>query len=562
MRLLCLMFAALLMVGCQTAPPTYRALTDAFTAGEELDPGRLRDAFLRAPDVSTRLERLGDLEAQALAVVEDEPLKLGSIGSAILDTYVGSLTGHYVLARFYDRVSNAKADFHRDWVERIRADIEAAGDGSREAPYPVVTPVEARIFAMSQGLSPVGSIYQGDAADGVAFSLLLQVRPPEGPLRPLSFDLSGLFESMRNDFAAATRAAPDPAEDAEDDAGRDFTPFTLIGFLAKQNDSAAQTAVGLFLASPPQNRYDDAAEWLRAASRTGNVVANSLLASIHLQRARTAADDASREDAMDQVMENYLHAIALGSADAMYALAVLYLNGHYGEDNEASGVPLLKQAAELDHSEATMFLGHLHYAGDVVSKDLDAARRYYATAAELGNAFARRSYARFLLDRGIDQPGDARAVAWLEELADEGEAESMLLLGNLHARGVGTDRNLRRAVRWFKEAVRTAPNDANIVNEVAWTLAVSDQTALRRERYARQIMDRLMEGNGEARQRPEYLDTWAATYAATGDFDRAVVLQQQALDVAQAADYEDVLDILREHLEAFHAGETISEAVP
>jgi TPR repeat protein len=262
------------------------------------------------------------------------------------------------------------------------------------------------------------------------------------------------------------------------------------------------------------------------------------------------------------VLENYLHAIALGSSDAMYALGVLYLNGHYGEENEVAGVPLLNQAAALDHSDATMFLGHLHYAGEVVDKDLGSARAYYAQASDLGNPMARKSYARFLLDRDAEQPGDPRALAWLEELADNGEAESMLLLGNLYARGVGTDPSARRAVNWFKQAVEQDPEDPNIVNEVAWTLAVSDRDGLRRERYAREIMDRLMEANGDARQRPEYLDTWAATYAANGDFDRAVTLQQQALDVAEAADYAEVLDILKVHLEAFHAGETISEAVP
>jgi TPR repeat protein len=498
----------------------------------------LRDAFFRAPDLASRLDRLGELEAQALAVVEDEPLKLGSIGSAILDTYVGSLTGHYVLARFYDHVGNPKAEFHREWVERIRADT------------------------LSQNLSPVGSIYQADDEGPVAFALLLQLRPESGPLQTLAFDLSGLYESMRQDFVSVMSRADHGggAEDTPAEAADDFTPFTLIGFLAKQSDTAAQTAVGAFLAT--QSRFDDAVEWLRAASRTGNLFANSLLARIYWERSRTAEDDAAREAALDQVMENYLHAIALGSADAMYALGVLYLNGHYGEENKVSGVPLLEQAAELDQSEAIMFLAHLHYAGEVVEKDLGTARAYYAQAAGLGNAFARRSYARFLLDRNVGQPGDPRALEWLEELADAGEAESMLLLGNLHARGVGTERSPRRAVSWYKRAVRQAPADPSIVNEVAWTLAVSDRTDLRRERYARNIMDRLMTDNGEARGRPEYLDTWAATYAATGDFDRAVDLQQQALEAAEAGEYQDVIAILEEHLELFRSGGTVSEAVP
>lgn len=567
MRLLSSILTAAFLIGCQTAPPDYRALTEQFAAGEDIAPAELRSAFLNAPDMPARMERLSDLEAQAVAVVDDEPLKLGSIGSAIIDTYVGSLTGHYVLARFYERVGNAKAEFHWQWVDRIREDMKAAGDGSRQRPYPAVTPIEARIFAMSQGQSPVGSIYQ---SDDVPFALLLQVRPEEGPLESLVFDLSDLYRGMRQDFIDARRAASPaaPSVDEETDAGEsdarraepDFTPLTLIGFLAKQQDSAAQTAVGAFLAR--ENRFDDAVDWLRAASRTGNLLANSLLARIYWERARVAATDDEREAAMDKVMENYLHAIALGSSDAMYALGVLYLNGHYGDANKVSGVPLLQQASELEHSDATMFLAHLHYAGEVVEKDLQHARSYYAAAAETGNSYARKSYARFLLDRDAGQSGDPRAVAWLQELAEQGEAESMLLLGNLHARGKGTPQDVRRAVRWFKQAVDNAPDDANIVNEVAWTLTVSDQHELRRARYARRIMDRLMEADADARQRPEYLDTWAATYAANGDFDRAVVLQQQALEVARAADYQSVLDILEKHLEAFHDGRTISEAVP
>lgn len=559
MRLLPTLFAALCLVGCQTTPPDYGAVVERVDAGEQIDPAQLREAFLRAEDLPSRMERLNDLESQALAVVEDEPLKLGSIGSAILDSYVGSLTGHYVLAKFYDHVSNPKADFHREWVDRIRADMESAGDGTPESPYPAMTPVEARMYALSSGLSPVGSIYQ---SNGVPFSLLLQVRPEDGHLQNLAFDLTGMYQSVRAEFQAAVDALPSNTKKGQEPPEpEEFTPFTLIGYLAKQNDSAAQTAVGAFLATREQ--YDDAVDWLRAASRTGNLLANSLLARIFLEQARAAESDEVRDDALDKVMENYLHAVALGSADAMYALGVLYLNGHYGEDNQVSGIPLLKQAAKLDHSDATMFLAHLHYAGEVVDKDLSRARNLYAEAAEEGNAFARKSYARFLLDREAAQPGDPRAVEWLEELAGEdGEAESLLLLGNLHARGVGTRASPRRAVSYFKQAVKQAPADANIVNEVAWTLAVTDQQDLRRATYARQIMDRLMEENEQARQRPEYLDTWAATYAATGDFERAVALQEQAVEVARNAEYEDVLGILEEHLEAFNAGETVSEAVP
>jgi hypothetical protein len=138
----------------------------------------------------------------------------------------------------------------------------------------------------------------------------------------------------------------------------------------------------------------------------------------------------------------------------------------------------------------------------------------------------------------------------------------MLLLGNLAARGLSGPVNRRAAQRWYRAAANAAPLDAAIVNEVAWTLTVSTDLELRRPDYAVRIMTTLMEGNADARERPEYLDTWAATYAATGNFGEALRVQQQAVDIATGEEFDDVRDILSEHLEFFRRGETLSEDVP
>ena len=539
---------AALLAGCQNAPlPTYNQLHDKVVNDEQVRIRDLRDAFQRDVALPERMERLMDLEQQALQMVEDEPLKLGSIGSAILDTYQASITGHYVLSRFYQYLETPEAaDLHLDWLRRIREDMERTGDGSREAPYPVATSVEAQMFVLSQGMNPVGAIYQ--TSESYPFSLLIQARPEKGPIRNFAFDLDIAYQAMRMDFATSPNSTDS------------FSPFSMIGYLAKRGDTAAQAAIGAFLAT--QNRSADAMDWLGAASRSGNLVASNLLARLYWEKARTTEDPEEKQAALDEVLDNYLHAITLGSTDAMYALAVLYLNNNFGEENRASGITLLTQAAEAEHSDAAMFLAHLYYAGDVVEQDLDRARRYYIQASGQGNDFARRSYARFLLDRSAGQEGDPRIADWLKELAADGDAEAMLLLGNLYARGLGVAQNFRRAVRWYKEAVSAGPEDASIVNEVAWTLTVSHFERLKRTRYARSIMDVLMEANAEARVRPEYLDTWAAAYAANGDFDRAVELQLQAVSVAEKMQLENVLDVLGEHLEAFRQGQTITEEAP
>ena len=71
-----------------------------------------------------------------------------------------------------------------------------------------------------------------------------------------------------------------------------------------------------------------------------------------------------------------------------------------------------------------------------------------------------------------------------------------------------------------------------------------------------------MNGDATARQNPAYLDTWAAANAATGDFQRAVTLQQQAVKAAREQEDSEVITVLEAHLDAFQRGQTIIDPVP
>jgi len=147
-------------------------------------------------------------------------------------------------------------------------------------------------------------------------------------------------------------------------------------------------------------------------------------------------------------------------------------------------------------------------------------------------------------------------------MAKQDEARAMVLLGNLYARGIQADQSARRALRWFKNAIKAAPQDPEIVNEIAWTLAVTDLEDLREERYALRIMTSMMSADSEARTRPEYLDTWAAALAANGNFDAAVEKQALALSAALANDRDDVIEVLEEHMDLFKSGRAVTEGVP
>ncbi len=439
---------------------------------------------------------------------------------------------------------------HQAWIDKITKSIEKSGDGSREKPYPVISASEAEAFLRIKGMTSVGSMYH--SGDNIPFMMLVSARPATGPLQNIYFDLTAAYHAVEGAVEQEERT-----DDAKSD--KPFSAGMLIGFLARNDDTAAQAAIGAYLLS--QNRFRESADWLNAASRTGNVLANLMLARVYQLEARDLEGDA-RKEAMEFVLEQYLHAIAVGSDEAMFALAGLYLDGVYGDENIESGKALLKQAADLQNPNALMWLGHMYTEGIQAPKDPALAQDYYKRAASTGDTRARLQYARYLLSLDDTSDFDPQARTWLNEDAKSGEPEAMLLLGNLYAKGVGVSQNYRQALTWFKSAVNKSPDDVNIVNEVAWTLAVTHLERLRKPSYALEIMDHAMKGDEAARKNPAYLDTWAAAYAANGNFTQAVALQQQAVQAARDQEDTAVVQVLEAHLDAFQRGETVIDPVP
>ena len=134
----------------------------------------------------------------------------------------------------------------------------------------------------------------------------------------------------------------------------------------------------------------------------------------------------------------------------------------------------------------------------------------------------------------------------------------MLLLGYFSAHGLGVEQSDSKAFYWFKRAVAKDPTDAFIVNEVAWTLSVTKMKNPKRIRFATRAMNKLMRKNQEALSEPAYLDTWAATYAAKGDFQRAISIQEKAINLIQDT---EILPVLKSHLDLFRNREAILEKI-
>lgn len=566
-----LLLAAVVVIlaGCTTTAtvPPYDDLVSAMP-GEPLEPSALRQAFLARADFDERLSALMALEAQVLASLDERPLRLGAVGSAILDLYYGSLAGHQALARFYTFVdSPEQAAYHERWIAAIRADIEASGDGSLDAPYRVLFVNQAKGYLVTRGLTMVGSAYQQTQSH--PFMLWAAARPESGRMQDLHFDLTGTYQAyeraIREDEATMLPVAGPPLTCRSLGMCEALSTSAFVQLLAGGEDSAAQVLIGRTLARRA-DRFEDAAQWLLQAAQSENALANLSLGELCVALAYSSGRQSVRVW-LERAERRFLLAASAGFDTAMVQLGRLYLVGEYGADKRPPGIELLERAAELDNVDALRDLAGLHVEGPpLVDRDLDAAEAYFLRAAELDDE-SKIDYARFLVQPGYGRSFNDRAYGWLREAAKADNPRGMLLLAQLFHTGSHVDQSTRRARSWFKRAVKVAPDDPFVVNQAAWTLTVTRLPRLRDPRYAVKIMDRVMaDENGEARDDPAYLDTWAAAYAAIGNFERAITIQQEAIAKEQARSdrqRRNTLPILLEHLAAFRAGERISdEAIP
>ena len=545
------------------APFVYEDLMVRISEGELIEPAVLRRAFLARPDFDERLRELVVLEGQVLATMDDRPLRLGAVGSAILDQYYGSLAGHQALARFYAHVEAVdQAAHHRRWIEAIRAGIAASAEGTLKDPYPVLFTNQATAFLATRDLSAVGSSYQETELH--PFMLWVTARPETGRVENVYFDFTDTYlayaAAVRRDESTVFPVAGQPITCATMGMCEAFSAIALFHILARGEDAAAQVLIGRMLASQ-SDRYEDASNWLLEAARSDNAIANMALARVCIEIA-FGGDGRSQQVWLERAERRYLLAIAAGFDEAMAQLAVLYLTGQYGQEKVDAGLPLLGRAAELDNVRALLDLAELYATGSLVEQDSGLAEAFYVRAAELDDD-AKLGYARFLLSPEMGKAFNDRAYQWLRAAAKARKPHAMLLIARLFHNGTHVDQSIRRARSWLKKAVKTAPDDAAVVNDVAWTLTVTRLPKLHDARYALKIMERVMtDDSAEARRNPAYLDTWAAAYAATGDFERAISIQEQAIAIKQAnaddgRNYE--LGVLLEHLAAFRAGERISD---
>ena len=119
----------------------------------------------------------------------------------------------------------------------------------------------------------------------------------------------------------------------------------------------------------------------------------------------------------------------------------------------------------------------------------------------------------------------AEAVKWFRKAAEQNDAKAQFELASCYVNGEGVTKDFGEAAKWYRKAAEQSNVDAQ--NSLAWRLATSDNPAIRDGSNAVVFAEKAV--TATSRSVPANLDTLAAAYAETGQFEKAVSTQREAI---------------------------------
>ncbi len=253
-----------------------------------------------------------------------------------------------------------------------------------------------------------------------------------------------------------------------------------------------------------------AREWLAGALALRPAAKRALFLELHLLLASDRASDAI---ALMQAAERRLPA----SADVALGLGFALLRGRYFD--EARG--RFEQALKLDP-------GLARAAAAIGSSWLEEGDYYRAIAAcqralEIADdPVARDEMARAYLESGNRERADALLDASIALHPDHPS------LRDHHSASLAARGRFAEAIAGLREALRSAPYEAEIVNDLAWELANSGDPSLRRPGQALTLAQRACALDPESAW---YRNTLGVAWYRLGDFDQALAVLEIVLEM-------------------------------
>lgn len=141
-----------------------------------------------------------------------------------------------------------------------------------------------------------------------------------------------------------------------------------------------------------------------------------------------------------------------GSGEALRNIGGLYLAGVLGSTDLQQARTYFESAAELGDAQAMLSLGYMHLNGMGLAVDPKVAENWFLKGGDLGLAEARFMWARSVLDRQADDADITNAINWLKDAAEAGIPKALTSVGDLLRTGSYTERNVGLAVDYYRRA--------------------------------------------------------------------------------------------------------------
>lgn len=375
--------------------------------------------------------------------------------------------------------------------------------------------------------------------------------------RGYSFLAEHLYVSAAQDFRSALELAPDNATVlaelghlyaeglgvAKDPAHA----FRLFQKAARGGSDAAKFYVGYALLTGTGTPADvtKARYWLREAAGAGHVEALT-------QLARSFRAPYAEQPDPPQALALYQEAVEKGSVDALVALGYMYLGSETGATDPAKALDYFTQAAKQGAPAAQTALGFLYLTGTGVTRNYATARRWFerAVAVEHPSAYAGLAH---LYAGGLGVAADPkRAKELYLQGATHGDVSAQLRFAYLELQQPTTEARTESALHWLRAAAEQGHPEGQ--NGYAWVLATSRFARLRNGATAVAEAQKAVAAHRSASR----LDTLAAAFAETGDFDKAIATQREAIAAIDASEHDRRADF-DAHLASYNNGDAWRE---